>query len=402
MLNDHKNPTPQAALKNSRKDFFILSVISVFIGIVSFFILNDNANAGEYHNPKQNTYLGLIGDPAATETLACSQCHSMHGTQGGASMLYDGSAEPYPRLLRHSSVLNLCLYCHDGNNAGLDPPPPDIWGTTMATGQTNPSAGNLCAGYDVTPPCTDTTINHSLGIDVTSTMPPGFAGGAGGWSVVTAKFSTTFNCLFCHDQHGNTNYRNLRTDPGSSTGVSVTYAMGATINDATKHVNNLVDPGRGVLKYETDNVKYRGIPAATATDGIQAFCKGCHNNFHYGGGESAVEFGGSASGDAGTTPWKRHPTKDTSINTGDANKHVDKNCWMAGTTASGCASDFTAWARTINPDGIDHNGDEVPFCFTCHRVHGSSNHTNLIFGGPTSLAGAGTKMRDTCMQCHNQ
>ncbi len=399
MLNDLKIHLSLPAFKIRRKYFFILFTLSLFLGMSSFLISNDYASAGEYHNPKQNTYLGQIGDPAATETLACSQCHSMHGTQGGSSMLYDGSTEPYPRLLRHSSVLNLCLYCHDGNNAGLDPPPPDIWGTTMATGQTNPSAGNLCAGYDVTPPCTDTTINHSLGIDLTSTMPPGFVGD---WSAVTTAYSTTFNCLFCHDQHGNTNYRNLRTNPGGSTGVTVSYAMGATINDATKHVNNLVDPGRGVLKYETDKVKYRSIPSVTATDGIQAFCKGCHTNFHYGGGENATEFGGSASGDTGATPWKRHPTKDTSINTGDTNKHIDKTCWMAGTTASGCAAEFTAWARTIDPDGVEHNGDEVPFCFTCHRVHGSTNHTNLIFGGPTSLAGAGTKMRDTCMQCHNQ
>jgi hypothetical protein len=329
----------------------------------------------------------------------------MHGTQGGVSMLYDGSSEPYARLLKHSSVLNLCLFCHDGNNAGFDPPPPDVWGTTLATGQTNPSAGNFCAGYNVTPPCTDTTTNHSVGIDVTSTQPPGFDGD---WSTVTSRFTypgapyVAFNCLFCHDQHGNTNYRNLKRDPGIATNVVVSYAMGAAVNDPTKHVNNLVDPGRGVLKYETDNVKYRAIPSATATDGIQAFCKGCHVNFHYGGGESSTEFGGSGSGDTGTTPWKRHPTKDTSINTGDANKHVDKTCWVSGATSAGCASEFTSWVRTINPDGIDHNGDEIPFCFTCHRVHGSSNHTNLVFGAPTSLGGNGTKMRDTCMQCHNQ
>ena len=32
--------------------------------------------AGEYHAPKEKTYLG------ATETLVCSQCHTMHGDPG--------------------------------------------------------------------------------------------------------------------------------------------------------------------------------------------------------------------------------------------------------------------------------------------------------------------------------
>ncbi|MCH8177772.1 MAG: hypothetical protein IIC09_06205 [Proteobacteria bacterium] len=40
-------------------------------------------------------------------------------------------------------------------------------------------------------------------------------------------------------------------------------------------------------------------------------------------------------------------------------------------------------------------------------MHGSRNHSNLIFGGPddstkTDGGGWGTMMRDTCQQCHNQ
>ncbi len=361
-----------------------LSGVLLSLVFVSLFLISP-ARGGEYHN---STTKG-----ASTETLACGQCHSMHGTQGGQSMIYDGAAIPYPKLLRHSTILNLCLYCHDGNQAGLSPPPPDVWGT-LAAGQSNPSAGNLCSGGGAAP-CTDVTTNHSVGVDVSTTEPPGFVGT---WSNVTDRYTTIFNCIYCHDQHGNANYRNLRTNPGSASGVVVSYSMGPS-GDGAKHVNNLVSPGLGVAKYETDVVVFRLPPSNTDTDGIQAFCKGCHTNFHFGGGENSTEMGGPEP----TSPWKRHPTKDTRIDTsaGTSNAHTDLNCWQSG-SSNDCQEPFTTPNRVIDPDGITRNGDEIPFCLSCHRAHGSTRHSNLIFGEPTSTGGAGTMMRSTCQQCHNQ
>ena len=350
------------------------------------------AHAGEYHNAKERT------SAQTTETLACSQCHTMHGTQGGQSLIYGGANAIYPKLLRQANILQLCLYCHDGNQAGMSSPvPPDIWGPTQNV-TNGPSGGNLCSSGSepANPPCSDTTISHTVDVNANVT-PPGWAGATPLFTSATGGFT----CINCHNQHGNTNYRNLRNNSYAGvdfTGVDVSYAYNTSVdpNDNTKYVNNWLS-GTNLTKYQTSNVRFRKSPTASATGGIQAFCKACHNKFHFAGGESAAEMGGTAAGDTGT-PWLRHPTMDVTIGEGQANLHVaDSSFWT---------TTLTWFPRIINPDGIAGNADDQPFCFSCHRVHGSggtNRHSNLIFGDPTTaVGGAGTMIRDTCLQCHNQ
>lgn len=368
------------------------------------------AYAGEYHAIKEKTKINQ-------EVLACSQCHTMHGTQGNASLIYDKygvSTGVYTKLLRQATILQLCLYCHDGNTGGVSPTPPDIWGTTA--GQTNPSGGSLCSGStdNATPPCSDITTNHTVGaagpIPIPGTSP--------------AVNLTEFTCVNCHNPHGTTSYRNLRDNGTTYAGITfmaagetITYSMNAA-RDNTKYVNNLVAADFGLAKYETSNVVFKKVPVATApnTDankaGIQGFCKSCHTLFHGAGGDAATVGGAEP-----TTPWTRHPTRDTNIATAAAatNLHADLNCWTTGTTAGGCAEAFntTGWNRVIDPDVTDeNNGTAVPFCLTCHRAHGSTRHSNLIYGGaalstrgdldPTEAGWSSRMMRSTCQQCHNQ
>jgi len=76
-------------------------------------------------------------------------------------------------------------------------------------------------------------------------------------------------------------------------------------------------------------------------------------------------------------------------------------------------------ARHINPDGTSGNGDDQPFCFTCHYAHGGGNpnsggtpeldHSNLAFvdgAGKVNIesgySAATGKIRNLCQQCHNQ
>lgn len=358
--------------------------------ILTIILTFSPAYAGEYHIKKERT------TAKTSELLVCSQCHTMHGSQGSASMVYQKygvTTGVYIKLLRQATIVQLCLYCHDGNSGGLSPPPPDIWGPTLATGQTNPSAGSLCSGGPdgATPPCSDITTNHTVGaaglIPIPGTNP-----------VVNLA---EFTCVNCHSPHGTTSYRNLR-DNGSAyagitfmaTGEAITYSMSAIENN-TDYVNILVAPGLGVAKYETSNVLFKTVPT-TSTAGIQGFCRSCHNLFHGAGGDSNM------GGPETAAPWTRHPTRNTNITTGAANLHADSTCWTTGTAAN-CAEAFTTRARHIDPDITSTiDGDETPFCLTCHRAHGSTRHSNLVFGAATSLGGAGAKMRDTCQQCHNQ
>ena len=377
------------------------------------------AVAGEYHNPRERTAT------KTQDTLACAQCHTMHGSQGAGagagSLIYSGTAAIYPMLLRQANVLELCLFCHSNNQAAgqieSGRTPPDIWsgsgtGKVEATpggGAVN-SAGLLCAGGSAvaTPPCGDNKISHTIDVNANVTPP--------GWTGAEVPLFTPvkggFVCINCHDQHGNTNYRNLRNMSYRGvnfTGVDVSYNMGTDVaspncSDGStspcfvQNIDSLNNAPTGLLKYVTSNVKFRKPPTDSANQGIQAFCKRCHNNFHFASIDASAptEMGGSALGDTAAVigdEWKRHPMMDVTISEANTNLHADGPYW--GTA--------TWWPRVIDPNGTPGSGDEIPFCFSCHRVHGSTNHSNLIFGDPTiSVGGDGTMMRITCLQCHNQ
>src|SRR3990172_7381095 len=111
LYSDNSIPTREtmALFAKNRRFFGLLRAALFVLFIIS--LLNP-AMAGEYHASESKTTSG-------TTTIACSQCHTIHGTQGGVSMVYDAPS-PQVKLLRATTVLNLCLYCHDGDNAGLN------------------------------------------------------------------------------------------------------------------------------------------------------------------------------------------------------------------------------------------------------------------------------------------
>ncbi|MBI5560639.1 MAG: hypothetical protein HY883_05135 [Deltaproteobacteria bacterium] len=381
-------------------------------------LLSNPLFAGEYHSSSDENTSGQ-------ETLACAQCHTMHGTQGGVSLLYQGSApNGTPKLLRATSILNLCLYCHGETNPGaIDDAgrvPPQIMNNQM---DYIPSAGDFKNRGGSS---TLEGNRHSIGANVSGTPPPGYTGT---WSDITARYSTTFNCLYCHDQHGNTNFRNLRYSPGnpsddSRTGpnrVDITYKYDSSADpdDNTKDVNYWggyanVSPYN---KFTRSRVRFRRAPLDNDSPkrGIAAFCGKCHVNFY--GVSGDANMGGTPAG-GGTVgfgdnnignPWQRHPVTDIDLSVASNNNlHADLTNW------GGVASK----TRYIDPTS-ESVGDDQPFCLTCHYAHGGGNpnksttpsldHTNLVF-----FDGAGRvnldpnfdtstgRIRNLCEQCHNQ
>ncbi len=354
--------------------------------------------AGEYHSPKERTFL------QTTETLVCSQCHTMHGSQGGQSMIYGGASAVYPALLRAANIVQLCRTCHENNSLGLsNPTPPDVWNNSLGY---TASAGDF---YDRN--FMNEANRHSVGSG--NLTPPG--------SNPSINISY-FSCISCHDQHGNTNYRNLKRRPGNVRSDSVVnYRLNGagSCSDATASpcdVENETTTGSGVTenlyKYNRDNVTF--IKTGSDNNGIASWCGGCHTDFH--GAGAASNMGGTTSGDTGNNPWLRHPVRDVDINEAEANMHVDRSYW-AGISASGRT-------RVINPDNTlptSVNADEQPFCLSCHYAHGGGNpnnagdptldHSNLVFmdGSVGSRINIDSlydvnsgRIRNLCQQCHNQ
>ncbi|MEK7828692.1 MAG: hypothetical protein AAB256_02815, partial [Deltaproteobacteria bacterium] len=105
--------------------------------------------AGEYHN-SMDRRPGVSPE----ETLACAQCHTMHGSQGAGatagSLIYNTSAPGiYPKLLRAANVLELCLFCHGAISPGVIDsagriPPQIVSNITYI-----PSAGDFADGGSV-------------------------------------------------------------------------------------------------------------------------------------------------------------------------------------------------------------------------------------------------------------
>ncbi|NOY40010.1 MAG: hypothetical protein GXO95_07255 [Nitrospirae bacterium] len=56
--------------------------------------------------------LMLFGEVRAEVSGVCSNCHTMHNSQGGVPMNYDSSSTPNQRLLRGD-----CIGCHAQNTA---------------------------------------------------------------------------------------------------------------------------------------------------------------------------------------------------------------------------------------------------------------------------------------------
>jgi predicted CXXCH cytochrome family protein len=183
------------------------------------------------------------GDWHTTNQLVCSDCHTMHNSQGGLPMRYDRNSSPSPHLLRHATSLSLCIYCHDGT----DPKTPDV--IAPVTYVSDPAGG-----FFGNTGGTATGTGHNLGMPAPEPAPGG-------------NDSLILTCVSCHDPHGNSNYRNLWLNPVGSGNTGDTPVV---VNQAVKA--NGSNPSQ---VYIPSNLKYKS--------GMSMWCNDCHPNFHSSG-----------------------------------------------------------------------------------------------------------------------
>lgn len=150
-------------------------------------------------------------------TTLCGYCHSAHSATGS-------------NIIKQPNILDLCFTCHDGTGSSYD----------VKAGKYNngeKSVPLIAGGYDTS---LGSTSTHFTDIANTVYGSPGYV--------------MPINCNTCHNPHGSSNYRNLRTTINGMPTTVKAVAYGPAFSQKTAS-------GYEVVSYES---------------GWEQFCGTCH------------------------------------------------------------------------------------------------------------------------------
>lgn len=314
-------------------------------------------------------FLLLIYIPSllhAKVTGYCSNCHTMHNSQGGSAVAKDDSGNltstPYGVLLIYS-----CVGCHSAANGitwqDNTTRAPIIFNTVEPTYN---AANGLAGGnfYYVS-----TTVDDK-GHNIFSTNPDGTIGNAppGGSFPLGGIYTGQLRCAGTRGCHGHNGGQTGDTSvddqtlaiKGAHHGDDTPPLAGNLTNIAANYRFLLGIKGKGDNDWEQDVVntshnEYQGATNFTTTNTISYFCGECHGNSGSGG------FHNSAGVDS-ATPWLRHPTDALLKNSGEYANYT--------------AYSMVAPVARPDPDNVINTtvvipGTDIIMCLSCHRAHAS-------------------------------
>lgn len=342
----------------------------------------------------------------------CADCHSMHNSQDGLPLRYDGGLTPLPLMLRAD-----CVSCHTGLNTPAnfaaissakesravsmqsissgtpaprvmtEIPPVYTWGDSSGI-----DGGVLAGGSFYW-----ATINEAFGHNVTSipgmlpdsrlgTTPPG-----------GTTLTSPLQCAGLNGCHGDPSVSPVpllsldKAHHNNAQGV----VDGATVGSSYRFLLGV--QGEEDRDWEwtvsaMDHNNYTGqvravetTPPSSAT--MSGNCAKCHGDFHNSAtGKSGAGEGGS-SGFA--SPWVRHPNDYDMALTGDYAGYASYS-----TKAPVARTPGTMGMKSKAAAGANQR---IIMCLTCHRAHGSPYYAMLRWnyrGWP------GPDGQDGCQICH--
>jgi hypothetical protein len=352
--------------------------------------------------------LAILGLPLslfAEVSSVCSNCHTMHNSQGGQSIT--GGA-PQPFLVKANGALS-CWGCHaKGTGDNIDPVtgapqikhtnPVDLAGGNFAyiTGDKSGITGDTkTRGHNVI--YTGVTDDNFNG----GTYPPGDE-----FSQANEGFNnTTFTCagkFGCHgDRTVDGDFDSIRgahhsdgavlkfgsideVAQGNSVGTSYRYLLGVKGGEDSDWEATVSEADHNEYKGSTGGTE--GTKTSPGGNTISGLCAECHGNFH-----------GDATDIGNASPWKRHPT-DVSL-PGSGTEYANYTTYnpqvpVARTTIPNSPS------SSVDPTGTS---DDIVMCLSCHRAHASPyqdilrwKYDEMVAGTTGSSAGTG------CFVCHSQ
>jgi nitrate/TMAO reductase-like tetraheme cytochrome c subunit len=328
---------------------------------------------------------------SAMASGSCSNCHTMHNSQGGQANTFDSSATPNADLVKGT-----CTGCHaqhsESNVVTIDISRiPQVYhtnATDLAGGNFSYINGTKGSGSSVAKGHNVHFAISALDADDILSAPPGD-------EFTTGITNNNFTCAGqygCHGDRANAtselsavkgaHHANDSTINGTTLGTSYRFLKGV------KGVENNATYGWQNYSATYTN-KYKGVngPDADAsktspgTNGtISGFCSECHGKFH----------GSGSNGHGTSSAWLRHPTDILLPNSG----------------AYAAYNPLTAYDATVpvaftNP-ASPTRATSVVACLSCHGVHGTDYPDILRWDYSTMNAGNGGAASGTgCFKCHS-
>ena len=317
------------------------------------------------------------GTGYAAVSGVCSDCHTMHNSQGGEPMRTDGP-EPLSTPLS-ALLLNNCVGCHTTTGSvPFDDGYPYVQIATGA-GDSNCLAGGF---FPTTMGMGNNDDNHH---------------GMGNMNDPAGKQTDSFytqgttglSCAGINGCHGNeTDWDDMAAISGGHhdpTAYRILYVGtdGVVGSGAKDYEEAIIADITGFLPVLTsgDSQNVNIYSAGVDDPSISELCAKCHGDFHNESGTT---------GDCGSaSPWIRHPT-DVAIPTTWA---------IADTSYILDAADYKH-----NPVGYEDatfqpTSGRMATCLSCHRAHGTANNDLLRWAYNTQDAGSGEDYG--CLGCHD-
>ena len=363
-------------------------------------------------------FLWGCGTGYAAISGVCSNCHTMHNSQGGvgevetylSGTLTTGGTTPQNQLLKAS-----CIACHTGSSGATNShDAPIVLHISNPNGQ---GAGKTLAGGDFYWVAdglgnlgeADSKGHNVAGIsgedDQISYTPPGFDSGAtpgalSDGAIGSLWSSNQLTCAGTYGCHGN--HSDADADSaisgahhGNTNGTSTVANNSTTVGNSYRFLGGIKGLENSVWNWDetkADHNEYYGVDGITNygnKDTISYSCAQCHGDFH---------------NDAGTgtsSPWIRHPTDIVLPTTEDKeyknyNPDGDHFYSVEAPVARGIVPTGSSSTVTIGGTGTD---GAIVMCLSCHRAHGSPEPDILRWTYNGMTAGIGEN--DTgCFTCH--
>ena len=351
-------------------------------------------------------FLFLPLSSEAKVTGVCSNCHTMHNSQGGSAVAYDFDGTSFSKTStpKGNLLIYSCLGCHSATKSTTWKA--SVTGAPIVFNTVEPTFNavkGLAAGnfYWVQ---TDDAKGHNVlasNPESTLTEAPGRWGGTCGtnschYNIHGTSSDSGFTglnnrqgCTKCHMVDDNNGPRGFhhKDDTGLliDSAAEGWYRFLAGHQSGSGHGVTGIEDDDWELETSTDHNEYLGFSSAkNSTYGLSdntmtGYCSGCHGNFHI-----------QDSTSSGASPWIRHPSDTVLPNTGEYSAYntYDPLVPVARPDLSG----YSGSTNTINP------GTDMVMCLSCHRAHGSENFKILRWDYKGWPGNAGT---NGCNVCHS-